>query len=204
MSSKRPPRRLSEDDLATWRKVARSATPMHPRRSAATPAGAKPPAAEPDPRPRPPELPDFRIGEAARYDHSKGHNLTPTLTARLAAQPLRMDHKTFNRMKRGKLRPERKIDLHGMTLARAHPALSRFIIAAHADECRLVLVVTGKGNTQGPDGDGPIPTPRGILRNQVPQWLRMAPLGALVLQVSEAHASHGGSGAYYVYLARRR
>ncbi|MFD0982234.1 Smr/MutS family protein [Tropicimonas aquimaris] len=204
MSSKRPPRRLSEDDIAIWRNVARSATPMHPRAKAVTPEGARPEPAQPEPLPRSPAIPEFRIGEAARYDHSKGHNLTPTLSARLAAEPLRMDHKTFNRMKRGKLRPERKIDLHGMTLARAHPALSRFIISAQADGCRLVLVVTGKGNTQRREDDGPIPTPRGILRTQVPQWLRMAPLGALVLHVSQAHASHGGSGAYYVYLSRRR
>ena len=66
--------------------------------------------------------------------------------------------------------------------------------------------MTGKG--QGPgkfrDDDGPIPTPRGVLRNQVPHWLQLAPLGALVLQVTDAHISHGGAGAYYVYLARRR
>ena len=62
---------------------------------------------------------------------------------------------------------ERKIDLHGMTLSQAHPALNRFILAAHADGCRLVLVVTGKGKTK--KDVGPIPTPRGVLRNQVPQ-----------------------------------
>jgi DNA-nicking Smr family endonuclease len=38
----------------------------------------------------------------------------------------------------------------------------------------------------------------------VPQWLRMAPLSALVLQISEAHLKHGGGGAYYVYLRRPR
>jgi DNA-nicking Smr family endonuclease len=150
----------------------------------------------------PPTLPEFRIGQAARYDHSKGHDLSNTLEQRLASKPVRMDSRTFGRMKRGKLRPERKIDLHGMTLAQAHPALSRFIITAAADGCRLVLVVTGKGKRNS--DEGPIPTPRGVLRNQVPQWLYLAPLGALVLQVTEAHVSHGGSGAYYVYLARRR
>ncbi|SFC81161.1 Smr/MutS family protein [Tropicimonas isoalkanivorans] len=204
MSSRRPPRRLSEDDLAIWRQVAKSATPMHAVRPTASPAPTAPPTSPQGGRTQPPEsLPAFTIGQAASYDRSKGHNLSPTLETRLAAQPVRMDQKTFTRMKRGKLRPNRKIDLHGMTLDRAHPALSRFIIAAHADGCRLVLVVTGKGRTHR-DDDGPIPTPRGVLRNQVPQWLRMAPLGALVLQVTEAHKSHGGSGAYYVYLSRRR
>lgn len=196
-------RRLSGEDLALWGLVARSITPLHPHRSFVRPdepqlpalrvAGETPPQSP---------LPDFHISRAERLDHSKGHDLSPTLEQRLAAQPVRMDHKTFNRLKRGKLRPERKLDLHGMTLDRAHPALARFIISAHADGCRLVLVVTGKGKVR--DDDGPIPTPRGVLRNQVPQWLSLAPLNALVLQVVNAHASHGGAGAYYIYLARRR
>jgi DNA-nicking Smr family endonuclease len=37
----------------------------------------------------------------------------------------------------------------------------------------------------------------------VPGWLHLPPLGPAVLQVTEAHQRHGGSGAYYVYLRRR-
>ena len=44
----------------------------------------------------------------------------------------------------------------------------------------------------------------GVLRHQVPQWLSMPPLSALVLQITQAHVSHGGGGAYYVYLRRNR
>lgn len=197
-------RRLSEDDLAVWKQVARTTNPLHPNRKkqvTESVLSAKPKRTEKqDPQPK--VVTEFRIGQTARYDQSKGHDLGHTLEQRLAVQPVRMDKKTFGRMKKGKLKPERKIDLHGMTLSQAHPALNRFIIAAHADGCRLVLVVTGKGKSK--KDDSPIPTPRGILRNQVPQWLHLAPLGALVLQVTDAHISHGGSGAYYVYLSRRR
>lgn len=196
-------RRLSKEDLALWGLVARSTNPLHARRKAAIAEEANLPAPLPvREAPARPPLADFRINRVERLDHSKGHDLSPTLEHRLAAQPVRMDHKTFNRLKRGKLRPERKLDLHGMTLDRAHAALLRFILSAHADGCRLVLVVTGKGKTR--DDDGPIPIPRGVLRNQVPHWLQLAPLNALVLQVANAHASHGGAGAYYIYLTRRR
>ncbi len=195
-------RRLTDDDLATWRQVARTANPLHATARDPAPASPEVPTVQPRPNPEPVNIPAFRIGQAQSYDHSKGHNLAPTLEARLTAQHVRMDYKTFGKMKKGKLRPDRKIDLHGMTLAQAHPVLSRFLFAAHSDGCRLVLVVTGKGKTRS--DDGPIPTPRGVLRNQVPQWLRMAPLAPLVLQISDAHISHGGSGAYYVYLSRRR
>ena len=63
------------------------------------------------------------------------------------------------------------------------------------------LVITGKGK-RGPD-IGPIPHRMGVLRHQVPQWLRQPPLGPATLQVTEAHLKHGGSGAFYVYLRRR-
>jgi len=113
-----------------------------------------------------------------------------------------MDRKSFQRLKRGKLTPEAKLDLHGMTLDHAHAALTRFILRAHGGGKRLVLVVTGKGKDR--DGDGPIPVRHGVLRHNVPHWLRLPPLGPLVLQVTEAHIRHGGGGAYYVYLRRRR
>ena len=195
-------RRLSEDDLAVWNRVARSTTPLHPPRKRAVAKEPETAISKAQKKPQSAPLQEFRIGETVRYDHSKGHDLAHTLEQRLSGQPVRMDRKTFGRMKKGKLRPERKLDLHGMTLAQAHPVLTRFIIAASADGCRLVLVVTGKGKRK--EDTGPIPTPRGVLRNQVPHWLKLAPLGALVLQVTDAHISHGGSGAYYVYLSRRR
>ena len=65
-----------------------------------------------------------------------------------------------------------------------------------------MLVVTGKGKDR--DTGGPIPVRHGVLRHNVPQWLRMPPLASLVLQITEAHLKHGGGGAYYVYLRRQR
>jgi DNA-nicking Smr family endonuclease len=44
----------------------------------------------------------------------------------------------------------------------------------------------------------------GVLRHEVPHWLTSGALRPLVLQVTEAHRTHGGSGAYYVYLKRRK
>jgi len=195
--------KLTDDDLAVWRQVARSATPLGPDRPRPPVAPQPPRPSDAGPRPASaeaaPPVPAFHIGQSA--SHGAGHDLRPTLEGQIAAQPLRMDRKTFGRMKKGKLAPERKLDLHGMTLAQAHPALARFVRAAHADGCRLVIVVTGKGRT-GADEGGPIPTPRGVLRHQVPGWLNGAALRPYVLQVTDAHQRHGGSGAYYVYLRR--
>ena len=120
----------------------------------------------------------------------------------LAAAPVAMDRKAHRKLTRGKLAPEARIDLHGMTLAAAHPALIRFVAAAHGQGLRLVLVITGKGKDR--DEHGPIPARKGALRHEVPHWLTSGELRSLVLQVTEAHRTHGGSGAYYVYLRRRK
>jgi DNA-nicking Smr family endonuclease len=111
-----------------------------------------------------------------------------------------MDAKTFKKMKAGKKDWDAKLDLHGLTLAQAQPRLTRFVLGAYEDGARLLLVVTGKGRDR--DAPGPMPARRGALRHQVPAWLRMPPLAPVVLQVAQAHRSHGGEGAYYVYLRR--
>jgi len=84
-----------------------------------------------------------------------------------------------------------RIDLHGLTQDLARAALTAFILRAHADGCRQLLVITGKGAL----GDG-------VLRRRVPEWLGQAPLRAIVAGLSEAHRRHGGEGALYVVLKR--
>lgn len=197
-------RTLHPEEVELWQTVARSATPLHPltpgfSRKAEHPAPSSPPHPA-SPRTEPAPIPTFRLGERAPL--SRQYDLVPPLTQRLAAAPLQMDAKAFGRMTRGKLAPEARIDLHGMTLAQAQPELIRFILSAQSGGLRLVLVITGKGR-RGQD-EGPIPQRMGALRHQVPQWLRMAPLAGVVLQVAEAHLRHGGAGAYYVYLRRDR
>jgi len=129
-------------------------------------------------------------------------DLAMSVSEQVAGRKISMDRKAYARLMRGKLRPEGKIDLHGMTLERAHPVLTRFILSAQSQGKRLVLVVTGKGKQR--DDGGPIPVRIGVLRHQVPQWLNNPPLSLAILQVTQAHVRHGGGGAYYVYLKKVR
>ncbi|MEZ5714545.1 MAG: Smr/MutS family protein [Paracoccaceae bacterium] len=194
-------RRLSPDEVELWRKVAHSAERLHPERKAHEAPHPKPVLPKPKPQKRAPaDLHGFEMG-AARAK-APGHDLSPTPAEHLSRVPLKMDRKTHARMKRGKLVPEGKLDLHGMTMEQAHPRLVGFILRAQADGKRLILVITGKGKHR--DEGGPIPVRHGVLRHQVPHWLSLPPLAQAVLQVAEAHQSHGGGGAYYVYLRRTR
>ncbi len=192
----RKPRHLSPDELELWQSFVKNARPIHGPRPAPE---ARPAPASPKPKPAKTPHQPFRIGETAK-PAARSHDLAPTIADHVRSAPVRMDRKRFGQMIKGRLIPEARIDLHGMTLAEAHPALNRFIFNAVADGCRLVLVITGKGKIR--DELGPMPARLGILRHQVPHWLHMMPLKPHVLQISEAHAKHGGSGAYYVYLRR--
>ncbi|PTQ69681.1 Smr/MutS family protein [Celeribacter persicus] len=190
---------LTEEDKTLWNAVRKTATPLHVERMP-DPLPRLEPTKTPAPKvPREMEAFEIEIGKYAEKT-ALGHDLAPTISERLSQSPLRMDRKKFGKMRKGKILPEARIDLHGMTLAQAHPALMRFILNSWAMERRLVLVITGKGKHR--DDDGPIPVRRGVLKHQVPHWLHTSPLREAVLQVSEAHLKHGGTGAYYVYLRR--
>ena len=196
-------RTLKPEEKELWHAVTRSVTPLTPVARTILQRPATPPSPQPvrnDSGPpaeqtRMPDFrPDFRVGEKAA---PRRHDPAET------QMPVRMDARVHGKLKRGKLSPEARLDLHGMTLAEAQPELIRFIMNAHARGLRLVLVITGKGSRPAPD-HGPIPQRPGALRRQVPHWLHQAPLAPVVLQVTEAHLRHGGAGACYVYLRRQR
>lgn len=99
---------------------------------------------------------------------------------------------------RGRKEIEARLDLHGMTQARAHRALIGFLARACEDGLTFVLVITGKGRTGAADSE------RGVLRRQVPEWLGLPEFRSLVVGFEEASIGHGGAGALYVRLRRAR
>lgn len=200
----RRPRHLSLEERELWSLVARQAKPLDTKRVfVKSDTEIAPKTVSNPPKPQnfiADPLPDFRVGQKA--DHSRNHDLIPGLAEQMGKAAVQMDAKNFGRLKKGKLVPEARIDLHGMTLAEAHPELTGFILSSHGRGLRLVLVITGKGKSR--DYEAPMPVRHGVLRHQVPQWLNLAPLRPLILQITPAHIKHGGQGAYYVYLRRGR
>lgn len=192
-------RHLRPEEEEIWSAVARTTTPLHLAKQKAKPAF--PPEAGPNGgaksnKPKAEAIEPFRIGEKAVT--ALGHGLA----GQTGGNALGMDAKAFSRMVRGKLVPEARIDLHGMTLSEAHPALISFIMNAYSQNVRLVLVITGKGRAT-PEMGG-FPSQGGVLKRQVPLWIAQPPMSKAVQQVAEAHLRHGGGGAYYVYLRRPR
>ena len=185
-------RRLSDDERVLWSGVTRSIAPLRrparPERTAAetarepVPGRSRPKPRKPSSKPGP--KPAVTVGPAA-----------PTPAGALPPAPL--GRRLKQRIARGAHAIDGRLDLHGMTQAAAHDALRGFLRAAQARGGRIVLVITGKGS-----GD---PTGvRGVLKRQVPLWLRLPEFRSLVVGFESAGIGHGGEGALYLSLRKAR
>ena len=160
------------DDAGTPEEAGLSQAAKKARRARARkPASTLPPAPALREKPKP-QMPELSPGSAAG-----------------------LDRRTALRLKRGQMRPEARLDLHGHTQAEAHAALGDFIISAKGAERRCVLVITGKGSLGSSDG---------VLRRMVPRWINQPGLRAHVLAIEPAQPRDGGAGAFYLLLRRRR
>ncbi|HLZ66207.1 MAG TPA: Smr/MutS family protein [Aliidongia sp.] len=185
---------MSSVERALWRAAMRDVEPLpghalppEPAPVAAAPVPDQPALATsaPTPRARPAPMPTE----------------LPTLTY---ARTPGLDRRTAERLKRGQLPIEARLDLHGMTQDEARHALDRFITHAYDRALRAVLIITGKGlKPRARDAEPWDPAP-GVLKNQTPRWLNELPNRARVLAFTAAQPRDGGSGALYVLIRRRR
>lgn len=116
-----------------------------------------------------------------------------------------VDGNTDDRMRRGVLEPDARLDLHGVTESAAHNQLLVFLRTAQQRGHKLVLVVTGKGKALEPDAPFDMELnrrSRGVLKSAVPRWLNERDFAGLVAGTRAAHKRHGGEGALYIYLRK--
>jgi DNA-nicking Smr family endonuclease len=190
-------RQLTDEELELWAAVTRDTRVLDPatrRRTAidenaARSESAATPAAPADGRR---EAPPVKAVPAAR-------------TPQPPIQGGGTDRRTQTRLRRGEIEIDGRIDLHGMTQAEARRALEAFVSSGAAMNRRCVLVITGKGVSRPDDEPGFMPDrQRGVLRDQVPRWLALAPLAQHVITWQPAARKHGGDGALYLLLRRPR
>ncbi|MDQ8732653.1 Smr/MutS family protein [Bradyrhizobium sp. LHD-71] len=178
-------RALSEEEKALWHAVAKSTTPLRRRKRI---------------------VPDDVESDAAEAIQQPSRSIKPAAVRRSVAPvaqpslpPLApLGRRQRSRLAKGRNQIDARLDLHGMTQARAHRTLTAFLQRAHGDGATFVLIITGKGRASAAEGE------RGILRRQVPLWLGLPELRSLIVGFEEAHIGHGGEGALYVRLRRTR
>ncbi len=113
-----------------------------------------------------------------------------------------LDKRTEERLRRGQIAIEARIDLHGYNKEQAKGVLNEFIKGAYNSGKRCVLVITGKGSAAS--NQEHFLQNKGVLKKSVPGWLAEPPLSAMVLRSYPAKPKDGGAGALYVYLRRAR
>ena len=169
-------RRLSDEEQALWHGFTRAVMPLRQPPSNAEAGSAI-----------------SKARATARPDRAaKGGAAKPKAVPPLA----QFDRRLRQRVARGHIAIDARLDLHGMTQKQAHAALASFLDQAQGQDAKLVLVVTGKGRG---DAGGE----RGVLRRQVPLWLSLPEFRRFIVSFEEAHVGHGGEGALYLRLRRR-
>lgn len=181
-------RRLTAEEQALWNHVTAAIAPRR-RRPAPDASQAEPPQGAPEAAAAPP-----RRRKTAVLKPPPAAEPAASFVA--AADPFstpKLDGKRAARFLKGELDIEGRIDLHGLTLDLAHKALAGFLMQARGRGHRMVLVITGKGAGKG-----------GALKRLVPLWLSAPPFATMIAGLATARPRHGGEGALYLYLRRRR
>ncbi len=195
---RRPGRRLRDDERQLWKVVTTSIAPLRTRRKAdadldEAPAAPAPPKPKPKSASKPAPKPVFKPALNARSIGSAAAPAKPVSPPEAAP----LGRRAKRRLSRGTDAIDARLDLHGRTQAEAHDALLGFLHWAQARGDRVVLVITGKGRGEF-DGE------RGVLKRQVPMWLRLPEFRACVVGFESAGTGHGGEGALYVRLRKAR
>ncbi len=218
------PRGLSEEERAAWERLAATVTPLNPPPPGEGDHGAKRhgggaravvqklPAAKPSPpvsKPVPPPLPGKRpvplhpdVARRAVYPErpacrpAEGRRGPPPRAGEDG-----LDSHWDRRLKAGSLAPDFTLDLHGHTLDAAHARLESGLFQARAMGARVVLLIAGKPRPADPADRG---ARRGAIRAKILDWLAAGPHGADIAAIRNAHRRHGGEGALYLVLKRRR
>ena len=106
-------------------------------------------------------------------------------------RPLRpVSTSRMRQLKRGEIRVDLELDLHGLTRDEALQSLHRFIAGAYARGQKAVLVITGKGNNSPGEP---------VLVSAVAGWLQDKGRD-MVAEFAPAPRDMGGSGAFVVFL----
>ncbi len=182
---------LTQEDKALWAYVTQDVTPIKHENAVAE--NSENEAAEDAPVPQAPNvtvqpqfLPDAGKPAAA-----------PSRTAHDLHSHADIDARSFDRFRKGEMPIEATLDLHGLTQQNAYDRVVSFITSQVAQGKRCVMIITGKGRNAA---DGEI----GVLKQMLPIWLEQPTLKTHILKMRTARHFHGGSGAYYLLLKRRK
>ena len=116
----------------------------------------------------------------------------------------KLPNKDFNSSKQ-KFFKVKSIDLHGYTLDEANKTIEKFIYRSFTEKINKLIVVTGKGLHSQNEKDPYVSKDLGILKYSVPEFIENnKSLMNIIKEIKDASIEDGGSGAFYIYLKKKR
>jgi DNA-nicking Smr family endonuclease len=192
---------LTDDERDDWEHVAETVAPVRTKRSVPLHDHLIDPAKAPMPPRRQPD-------GAPAIHHTTVVASSTTVSPTISTVALGdFEPRLAKRIGRGHKTIDARLDLHGDRQGEAHVRLRAFLLSCYGRGQRTVLVITGKGReTDQPSADdiGFERRERGVLKRNVPRWLSEPDMRAIVVSYTTAHVRHGGEGALYVQLRRKR
>ncbi len=101
---------------------------------------------------------------------------------------------------------DKKIDFHGKTLLESEEVFASTILKCYNNNLRLLLFVTGKGLFKSVNSEN-LNKPKlyhGVIRSSFIKWVKLTKFSKYILSFEQASLSHGGDGAFYVYLRKKK
>ena len=109
-------------------------------------------------------------------------------------------------LKRGNINIDRRIDLHGYSLEKAHEKFISEVRKNYNKNKRCLLIITGKGVHKKIENEQDT-NPKlfyGKIKNSIINWINEDNLKKYILTYQDAGFEHGGDGALFVYLRKKK
>lgn len=124
---------------------------------------------------------EFELSYSEEYMHGHIHGL---------------DRKILEKLKAGQFSVESHLDLHGYNALQARDAAYEYLRVQYQLGRRCVLLIPGRGRNS--------PGGQALIREELPLWMTRDPLRRVILAFCTALPQHGGAGAVYVLLRKRK
>jgi DNA-nicking Smr family endonuclease len=124
---------------------------------------------------------EFKLSYSEEYMHGHIHGL---------------DRKILEKLKAGQFSVESHLDLHGYNALQARDAAYDYLRVQYQLGRRCVLLIPGRGRNS--------PGGQALIREELPLWMTRDPLRRVILAFCTALPQHGGAGAVYVLLRKRK
>lgn len=118
---------------------------------------------------------------------------------------LKIEKSSINKkLKRGLINIDKTVDLHGSSLEEAKLKFFETVETCFSENKRCILFITGKGTRRKQYSPKESRLFYGKIRTEFMHWTLEAGVNQKILNIEQAGISHGGDGAFLIYLRKNK